>query len=90
MDGVDDDGVGWESGRRGTRELFLALLRSKTFVAGAIILVFWIVDAIFWPLIVPQDPEAILPERRSRLGADPDPVSSTSSPVSLRAARPRA
>jgi ABC-type dipeptide/oligopeptide/nickel transport systems, permease components len=62
MDGVDDDGVGWESGRRGTRELFLALLRSKTFVAGAIILVFWIVDAIFWPLIVPQDPEAILPE----------------------------
>ena len=53
------DGVGWESGRRGTRELFLALLRSKTFVAGAIILVFWIVDAIFWPLIVPQDPEAI-------------------------------
>jgi peptide/nickel transport system permease protein len=62
MDGVAEDGVGWESGRRGTRELFLALLRSKTFVAGAIILVFWIVDAIFWPLIVPQDPEAILPE----------------------------
>jgi peptide/nickel transport system permease protein len=62
MDGVEDDGVGWESGRRGTKELFLALLHSKTFVAGAIILVFWIVDAIFWPLIVPQDPEAITPE----------------------------
>ncbi len=62
MIGAEDDGFGSESGRRGAKELLLALLRSKTFVAGAAILLFWIFDAIFWPLIVPQDPEAMIPE----------------------------
>jgi len=35
------------------------LLRSKTFVVGAAILSFWIVDAIVWRFIVPYDPQAI-------------------------------
>lgn len=38
--------------------MFVALLHSKTFMAGAIIMLFWILDAIFWPLIVPHDPNA--------------------------------
>jgi peptide/nickel transport system permease protein len=38
--------------------MFIGLLHSKTFMVGAIIMLFWIVDAIFWPLIVPHDPNA--------------------------------
>jgi peptide/nickel transport system permease protein len=37
------------------------LLRSTTFVIGAVILTFWIFDAAFWPAIVPQDPQALNP-----------------------------
>ncbi len=49
-----------EAGKRQrARELALALLRSKTFVVGAAILAFWILDALLWPLIVPYDPEAL-------------------------------
>lgn len=43
------------------RELARALLRSKTFVVGALILLFWVVDAIFWRWFVPQDPQALNP-----------------------------
>lgn len=43
------------------KELARALLRSKTFVAGALILLFWIVDAIFWRAFVPHDPQALNP-----------------------------
>src|ERR671935_1110345 len=43
------------------RERALALLRSKTFVIGGLIVLFWIVDAIFWPQIVPHDPQALDP-----------------------------
>lgn len=50
------------SERRRADELLAALWRSKTFVAGAAILVFWIADAIFWPLFVPHDPEALVSE----------------------------
>src|SRR5579863_7295301 len=38
------------------RTLARRLLRSKTFIAGAVILGFWIVCAIFGPLFVPHDP----------------------------------
>jgi peptide/nickel transport system permease protein len=52
--------------RERTRELALALLRSKTFVVGALILTFWIVDAIFWRLFVPYDPQALDPTQTLR------------------------
>jgi peptide/nickel transport system permease protein len=42
--------------RQRTRAVVIALLHSKTFMVGAIIMLFWIFDAIFWPLIVPHDP----------------------------------
>jgi peptide/nickel transport system permease protein len=38
------------------REIGNGLLRSKTFMFGAIVLGFWILDAIFWRLYVPHDP----------------------------------
>jgi peptide/nickel transport system permease protein len=42
----------------GRRQFFGELLRSKTFIVGAVILLFWIVCAIFGPLIVPHSPYA--------------------------------
>jgi peptide/nickel transport system permease protein len=48
--------------RRQRRQEFLrALVRSKTFVVGAIILAFWVIDALFWRAIVPHDPLAVGP-----------------------------
>lgn len=44
--------------RQRLKAIFIALLHSKTFMVGAVIMLFWIFDAIFWPLIVPQDPSA--------------------------------
>ena len=46
---------------RPAAELLWALLRSKTFVVGGAILIFWIFDAIFWSTIVPRDPQALNP-----------------------------
>lgn len=46
------------SRRQRARAVVIALLHSKTFMAGALIMLFWILDAIFWPLIVPHDPNA--------------------------------
>src|SRR5947208_2064546 len=43
------------------REVGRGLLHSKTFMVGATILLFWIVDAIFWQLYVPHDPQALDP-----------------------------
>jgi len=43
------------------REVRQLLLRSPTFVIGALILLFWVLDAIFWRWIVPQDPQALNP-----------------------------
>jgi peptide/nickel transport system permease protein len=40
------------------RERLRVLVRSKTFVAGAVIVLFWIVCAIFGPSFVPYDPYA--------------------------------
>jgi peptide/nickel transport system permease protein len=37
-------------------ELGRALLRSRTFLAGAAILGFWVLDALLWRVIVPYDP----------------------------------
>jgi len=41
------------------REIARGLLRSKTFMVGAVILFFWIFDAIFWQLYAPYDPQGI-------------------------------
>src|SRR4051812_9981094 len=40
--------------RQRRRELLRALLHSKTFLVGAVILAFWVLDAIFWRAIVPH------------------------------------
>jgi len=47
--------------RRRRRELLRALVRSKTFIVGAAILIFWVFDAIFWRAIVPHDPLGVDP-----------------------------
>lgn len=47
--------------RERTRELIRALLHSKTFLIGFAVLLFWVLDAIFWPLFVPHDPLAVDP-----------------------------
>ncbi len=39
--------------------LSAALMRSGVFVTGGAILLFWILDALFWRLVVPQDPQAL-------------------------------
>jgi len=43
--------------RQRRREFLQALARSKTFMIGAIVVGFWILDAIFWRAIVPHDPQ---------------------------------
>ncbi|HLJ68439.1 MAG TPA: ABC transporter permease [Chloroflexota bacterium] len=46
-------------GRRARlREVGAGLLRSPVFVVGAVVLLYWVFDAIFWQLYVPQDPQA--------------------------------
>ncbi len=45
--------------RQRMRQLAVGLLHSKTFLIGTAILLFWILDAFFWPLFVPHDPLAI-------------------------------
>lgn len=47
--------------RQRRRDVVRLLLRSPTFLIGAVILLFWIVDAIFWPSFVPYDPQHIFP-----------------------------
>jgi peptide/nickel transport system permease protein len=46
-------------GGRRAKALVLALLGSWTFIVGAAILSFWLVDALIWPILVPYDPEAL-------------------------------
>jgi peptide/nickel transport system permease protein len=41
----------------------LDLPRSPGFVAGMAVLLFWIFDAVAWPLLVPYDPQAVSPDR---------------------------
>jgi peptide/nickel transport system permease protein len=49
------------AGARGSFQLLKSLLQSRTFVAGGFIVAFWILDAAFWPLFVPQNPQALNP-----------------------------
>jgi peptide/nickel transport system permease protein len=46
-------------GGQRAKALVLVLLGSWTFIVGAAILSFWIVDALIWPILVPYDPEAL-------------------------------
>jgi peptide/nickel transport system permease protein len=41
--------------------LLKSLLRSRTFVVGLFIVAFWVIDAAFWPLFVPQNPQTLNP-----------------------------
>ncbi|MDE2281681.1 MAG: ABC transporter permease [Actinomycetales bacterium] len=50
-----------DSRRARARATFGQLLRSASFDVGAVIVVFWIVDAIFWHALAPQDPQALNP-----------------------------
>ncbi|MFZ0388562.1 MAG: ABC transporter permease [Solirubrobacteraceae bacterium] len=45
-------------GRTGGPSVARLLLRSKTFVVGAVIVGWWIVDAVLWRAIVPHNPQA--------------------------------
>jgi len=45
--------------RERRRELYRAVLRSRTFLVGAGVVGFWVLDALLWRWIVPQDPQAI-------------------------------
>jgi peptide/nickel transport system permease protein len=55
---IEDAGA-LQAGRREVRsEVFRQLLRSPTFIIGAIILLFWIICAIFGTSIAPHDPFA--------------------------------
>ena len=49
-------------GRRDRARVFArALMHSKAFVVGAVILIWWIFDAIFWRVFAPYDPTAVNP-----------------------------
>ncbi|MQA08953.1 MAG: ABC transporter permease subunit [Pseudonocardiaceae bacterium] len=47
--------------RRARRDLVRALLRSKTFMVGCAILLWWVLDSVAWSLFVPTDPQALDP-----------------------------
>lgn len=42
-------------------EIIAGLLRSRTFIIGAAIVLFWILDAAFWPFFVPHNPQTLDP-----------------------------
>lgn len=58
---LEAEAAGDDTGRRRALEFVWALLRSKTFMVGAVVLLFWIFDAAFWPFIVPHDPQMLHP-----------------------------
>ncbi|MDQ3604430.1 MAG: ABC transporter permease, partial [Actinomycetota bacterium] len=43
------------------RDLAVVAASSKTFIAGAAILLFWILVALFWGAVVPYGPQALDP-----------------------------
>ncbi|HXV96040.1 MAG TPA: ABC transporter permease [Gaiellaceae bacterium] len=47
-----------DSGRESRRERLRVILRSKTFLAGTVIVGIWVFCALFGPLVVPDDPYA--------------------------------
>jgi peptide/nickel transport system permease protein len=53
--------VGARAWPRRSRWRERALPRSAGFLAGVAVLLFWIVDAVAWPVIVPYDPQAVDP-----------------------------
>jgi peptide/nickel transport system permease protein len=61
---ADGSGMSSVSSRARSRRKDVAkeLLRSPTFVTGAVILLFWIVDAAFWGAFVPHDPQQFFAE----------------------------
>ncbi len=50
-----------DSRRARARAVLGQLMRSVSFDVGALIVVFWIVDAIFWHIMVAQDPQSLNP-----------------------------
>jgi peptide/nickel transport system permease protein len=50
-----------ERSRARRREIAALLVRSPIFLVGAVILLFWIFDAVAWRVLVPRDPQAIGP-----------------------------
>ncbi len=50
-----------DSRRARARAVLGQLMRSVSFDVGALIVVFWIVDAIFWHVMVAQDPQSLNP-----------------------------
>lgn len=48
-----------EATRPEWRDFLRALLRSRTFLVGLAIVLFWTLSALFWPLLVPYDPQAL-------------------------------
>jgi peptide/nickel transport system permease protein len=54
-------GAGTRAWPRRSRWRELDLPRSPAFVAGMAVLLFWVVDAVAWPLLVPYDPQAVSP-----------------------------
>jgi peptide/nickel transport system permease protein len=52
----------WE-GPSSSRSRTPSLLRSPGFLAGVAVLLFWIVDAVAWRSLAPQDPQAISADR---------------------------
>lgn len=50
-----------DSRRARVRAVLGQLVRSWSFDVGAIIVLFWIVDAMFWHVLVPQDPQGLNP-----------------------------
>lgn len=49
--------VGWRE--TDGRAIARALVRSKTFAVGTVILAWWIVDAVLWRVFAPNDPQAL-------------------------------
>jgi peptide/nickel transport system permease protein len=47
--------------RPGALPSWRTLLHRPSFVVGGIICLFWVLDAIFWPLIVPYSPDNVVP-----------------------------
>ena len=45
--------------RERRREFLRALVRSKTFLVGIVILGFWVLDALFWRVLVPHNPQTL-------------------------------
>jgi peptide/nickel transport system permease protein len=59
--GISGNKLRRATGARWSVQLLRSLLQSRTFVVGGLIVAFWVLDAAFWPLFVPQDPQALNP-----------------------------